>query len=402
MRVLHLFDGRSTSAKPLTLGGAPMRLAMLADTWGRLGEIEQELLLVGGAAVARQARSQELTPFARIPGGGLGVLAVRAALGRHRRAPATAALHETGHDVVHAWSPAMVTVAAMLLPSTPRLLTATDVPSSATAKWVRVLTRDGPGRTVVLAASASIRRAYLRAGVDESAAHLVRPGVDMSRIELTRRDALRRGWGLDTNGPTTVLATLADHPRDVPAWRMLRLATQAVHHPRWPRERKMLVLLHPDQPGAVDAVHECAQWHPNLTATIETKVEPWRLLSGSDIGIALESAPTLCLGWAMAAGLPILATATYPVCEILEDRHSAMLVKPGDASAMASKLVEAALDRATAWTLRDTCRHEAYSYFPRTRYCETIARVYAQIADDQPVDVPEPTVTGGLRFHGRS
>ncbi|MCC7203884.1 MAG: hypothetical protein IT441_02305 [Phycisphaeraceae bacterium] len=401
MRVLHLFDGRSSAADPNAVGGSALRLAMLADTWGRLGEIEQELLLVGNAAVARQAISLGLTPFARVAGGGMSVLSVRAALGRHRRAAATTAMRDTMYDVVHAWSPTMLTVAAMLLPSTPRLLTATGVPPSATAKWVRVLTRDGPGRTVVLAASASVRRQYLTAGLDASAVHVVRPGVDMSRIDLARRDALRQRWGLQVNESATVVATLADHPERMPAWAMLRLAIRAIHHAGWPHEKKLLLLLHPDQPGAASGVNQCAQWHANLYGMIETKArEPWEVLSGIDAGVAIEPAPTLCLGWAMAAGSPILATATYPVCEFLEDHHSALLVKPGDDSALVSKLLELSLDATTTWKLRDTCRHEAYSYFSRSRYVQAIGRIYAQIVSNQRIGVPEPAMTGGLRFHG--
>lgn len=401
MRVLHLFDGRSSAADPNAVGGAALRLAMLADAWGRLGEIEQELLLVGNAAVAREAIALGLTPFDRVVGGGLSVLAVRAALGRHRRASATAAIRDDGYDVVHAWSPGMLTVAAMLLPSTPRLLTATDVPTLTTAKWVRVLTRDAPGRTVVLAASASIRRQYMTAGLDASAVHVVRPGVDMSRIDLARRDALRQGWGLHPGEQATVMAMLADHPERVSAWEMLRLAIRAIHHPRWPHERKLLLLLHPDQPEAARSLNQCAQWHANLFATIETKAsEPWAVLSGTDVAIAIEPSPALCLGWAMAAGSSILATATYPVCEILEDHHSALLAKPGDDVALVSKLLELTLDSTTAWKLRDICRHEAYSYFPRSRYVQTIGLIYAQTVSSQPIDMREPAMTGGLRFHG--
>jgi len=58
-------------------------------------------------------------------------------------------------------------------------------------------------------------------------------------------------------------------------------------------------------------------------------------------------------------------------------------------------------DPQLAWKLRDTARHEAYSFFSRQRYGQSLQTVYQQVVAGEPVEIPPMEVTGGLRFAGR-
>ena len=121
--------------------------------------------------------------------------------------------------------------------------------------------------------------------------------------------------------------------------------------------------------------------------------------------MALVTGPSsggLSLLWAMASNVPIIGDASYAVSEMVEDRHSALLAKPGDSRLLAQRVRLLLDDAQLAWKLRDSARHEAFSYFSRQRYCNSIAAVYEQVVTHQPIEVPPLPVTGGLRFAGRA
>ena len=88
--------------------------------------------------------------------------------------------------------------------------------------------------------------------------------------------------------------------------------------------------------------------------------------------------------------------------EIVEDRHSALLAKPGPLHPLAHRITQLLEDPHLAWKLRDTARHEAYSFFSRQRYCQSIQTVYEQLETGAPIEVPQLEATGGLRFAGRA
>jgi glycosyltransferase involved in cell wall biosynthesis len=129
---------------------------------------------------------------------------------------------------------------------------------------------------------------------------------------------------------------------------------------------------------------------------------PWRTLPACDVALAMGDAGAgLSMLWAMAAGVPIIAEARYATSEIIEDRHSALLTRPGKTPAIAERLTQLLADRQLAWKIRDAARNEAYSYFSRQRYCQSLTTVYESFAAGNPIEIPPMEPTGGLRFMGR-
>ena len=130
---------------------------------------------------------------------------------------------------------------------------------------------------------------------------------------------------------------------------------------------------------------------------------PWEVLPGCDVVLAHgPRAGGLSLLWGMAANVAIVSEATYAISEVLEDRHSALLAMPGQRNALANRIERILKNKHLAWQLRDTARHEAYSFFSRQRYCQSIGGIYEQMVDGRDVQVPPLEVTGGLRFSGRA
>ncbi|MDX1683181.1 MAG: glycosyltransferase, partial [Phycisphaeraceae bacterium] len=199
MRLLHLIDDRAP-------GPGCVHLAMLSDGLGRLPDIEATVALIGGDRL-RQAASAvgiqpDLTLSAPFGGGPFAWPALRHHL-RRLGGP-------DRYDLVHAWTPSALKLAATLLPDTPRLLTVSRLVDDHSARRLRAIIDGSRGRTHVLAGSNTVRRSLCSRGVPEDAVDVLRPGLDFGRVQAGRRDDLREAWNI---GPDhRVVAVLGDDP----------------------------------------------------------------------------------------------------------------------------------------------------------------------------------------------
>ena len=396
MHVLHLIDGASAQACATTL-------AMLADAMGRLGDIRQSVVLLGGEPLTRMARDVGVEPIKT-----LGVPNTSAPLGLfgfQHYVRATGLRDMVTH--VHCWSIGAFSLASFVFRDRDRLLTLTSEPAPGYVRWLRVLCgeRGGQrGRPVVLPISSTIRRAVLSGGVPEGLVHVLRPGIDHSRIVFGDREPFRSQWRI-TDANHKVIALLSDPPATADAIESLLAVEMAqLAHDDHNEAGPISLLVHPRQRALVRAKVRMRETLLPHRLILDDRVEqPWRVLPGCDL--ALAPAPHgggLSLLWAMAANVPIVAGATYAVSEIIEDRHSALLTKPGQTHAMGHRITQCLADERLTWKLRDTARHEAFSFFSRQRYCQSMQTVYEQLASGTPVEVPDLEITGGLRFTGRA
>jgi glycosyltransferase involved in cell wall biosynthesis len=109
---------------------------------------------------------------------------------------------------------------------------------------------------------------------------------------------------------------------------------------------------------------------------------------------ATDPVPTLPVAVCMASGLPIVATATYTVSELLEDRHSALMLSKATARSLGQRVLDLWIDPRQTASIRDTARTEAYEFFSQSRFVNQYRQVYRQIAGGQPVSIDEPSSTG--------
>lgn len=389
MRVLHLIDGHSPQASATTL-------AMLADAQDRLKDCEQSIVLLGGEALGHAARHAGIrrarriaVPFGRAP---LGWLAMHARIRRGDLANV---------DVIHCWSLGAFTLATTLFCRTPRLLTLTTIPDKREIHWLAAACREAGAGVAILTTSATIRREAISGGVPEPAVHVLRPSIDMARMDHHGRDARRQSWELsDPNA--AVVALLSDPPRAADAM-SAALAVSLAITAAGNAGRRIHLLVHPDQRNRVRAATRFVPLgrHDAVIADHDAAC-PWRTLPACDVALAMGDAGAgLSMLWAMAAGVPIIAEARYATSEIIEDRHSALLTRPGKTPAIAERLTQLLADRQLAWKIRDAARNEAYSYFSRQRYCQSLTTVYESFAAGNPIEIPPMEPTGGLRFMGR-
>lgn len=394
MRILHLLDAASPQARGTTL-------AFIATSFGRLGHIEQHALLLGPASLRRAAIACGLGPDNVVSRPVLGGSAVLGAL------TARLAIRDLGaFDAVHCWSLGTFTLASLLMRRLPRLLTLTLTPTQRECHWLRMVISETPseqGGATVLPISSTIRRVLLSAGVAEACVHVLRPGIDMSKIVTASRDALRKKWGVDRPNHHAA-ALLGDPPEATDALTALMgvgLAEEGYRRGDIPYSK---IIGHPDQlnRARTETFERGLNKAPRLVQE-PLITRPWEMLAACDYALALgPHAGGLSLLWAMAANVPIIGHATYAVSEIVEDHHSALLVKVGEPRMISHRVCELIADKHLAWKLRDSARHEAYSFFSRQRYCQSLQRVYEQTIERRPIEIPAMEATGGLRFTGRA
>jgi glycosyltransferase involved in cell wall biosynthesis len=287
-------------------------------------------------------------------------------------------------DVVHAWSLAAAQTAVLARGTArrpPVVMTCWDpYLSQRDARWVALLERTG--QVTVLCHAQHVQRRWLEHGLTAARSAVVRPGVDFGQLNRHRRDpAVASALGLK-RGQRVVLLPPSASPRGGHLFG-LWVATAAQYlHPE-------LRLLIPGSSPEADRVRRRAQRLPNA-ACVHMTGEDFgyeTLLNWADAVLvpASEDISTTPLAWAMAAGVPIVACATYATSELLASGVNSLLVKPGEPMVMARKLLSALGEDREARRLGEVARGQAFEAFSMTRYVEQVRKAWDDLAAGRPV-----------------
>ena len=318
-----------------------------------------------------------------------------------RRLPNAVAEIRKGHpfraDVVHAWGMKSLTT-AVLGARSPVVYSPTSFPTARGAGWLRAVMAYRDVHAVC--STATQRRVLVERGVPIGRCHLIRPGVDFARVRRRRDPELRRRLGFSESDYVVLAAGESTRPsaHGTAVW---AVSIANFVDPRF----KLLIWGRGVRAEA--AVRRAQSLGGGLLAAAETalgrSIEFEELLPAADAVLvtARGPVPTLPIAVCMAAALPIVSTVTYTVAELLEDRHTAVMVPRPSARLIARKLLDLRDDSRTQWSIADMARTEAYEYFSSTRFREQFRALYQQAAAGQKVDVPEPAPGAGRRFHGR-
>jgi D-inositol-3-phosphate glycosyltransferase len=94
--------------------------------------------------------------------------------------------------------------------------------------------------------------------------------------------------------------------------------------------------------------------------------------------------PTLPIATVMASGVPIISTVTYMLSELLEDRHTALLVSSRSPRSLVQRVQDLRADPALATKIAQTARAEAYEHFSMTKMLDEYRRLFALEASEMP------------------
>jgi len=308
---------------------------------------------------------------------------------RHRR---------SDFDLVHAWGGTALAAAA-LGTRVPVVYSPGDQPAPREVRWLRAI--ESARDLQVVASSDTMRRACVTRGLAVERCHLIRPGVEFARINRRRDVSLRATLGFGTDD--YILLACGESTR--PAAHQLGVWAASILHVLDPRYRLLLWGRGPLAEQAERLSHRTQQ--PHLTSNAERKLKRAvrfeELLAAADAVLvtATGPVPTLPIAICMAAGLPIVALVTATVSELLEDRHTCLMVGKPAPRLVAQRVLDLRQDTGLQWSIADLARTEAYEYFSMSRFLNQHRTLYRQVAARETVAIPPQSPGAGLRFHGR-
>ena len=315
-------------------------------------------------------------------------------------ATAAAMLRRAGEpfDVVHAFGTAALTVAAFGTRG-PIVFSPSNETKSRAIRWLRAVM--SYRRVEVICPTVTMHRTLVQRGVPIERCHLVRPGVEFSRVKRRRDPVLRNLLGL--SDADHVFLAAGESTRGA-AHRDALWATSILHvgDPKykilvWGRGEARASVTHFGRNVMPDAIRIAEQ-------RLGRRVEFEELLPAADMVLVTSrggTVATLPIAICMAAALPVVATVTPTVSELLEDRHTALMLAPGRPRWIARRVLDLLEDPSSQWSLADVARTEAYEYFAFTRFANQVRSVYRQVVDSDRVVVEQPTPGVAARFHAR-
>lgn len=301
------------------------------------------------------------------------------------------------YDLIHAFSERAFAAAVMV--GGKIIYSPTRFPAQQQMRWVRAAM--GYRDIQLICPTQTMHRRYVECGIPVERCHLIRPGVQFGKVNRRRNNDLRSRLGFSTDDHVILACGESTHAAN----HQLTLWAASILH-MMNAKYKLLLWGRGEGIGKVRTFNRrCLR--PEQSASAEqalgARVEFEQLLPAADSMLVTASGPvsTLPIAIGMAAALPIVSTVTPTVCELLEDRHNALLTPSTKPRVIAQKLLESLEDRSLQWRISDMARTEAYEHFPQTRCISQYRALYDQVSAGAPVKIPQPQPGAGSRFHGR-
>ena len=216
----------------------------------------------------------------------------------------------------------------------------------------------------VFTPSAYLRELALSWGVDAARVSVL-PNPAPPLPALPPRDELRRSFAID--GPTLAFAGR------LTAQKSLRVALEAVA--AVDGVALLIVGEGDERPGLERDIHELGLDGRVRLLGAQPRARVVELFSAADASIlssSWENFPHTVVE-ALAAGTPVLATATGGVAEVVHDGENGLLVPVGDSTALAEAIRRYFADAELQRRLRDAARESVAAYAP--------ARVFAELEE---------------------
>lgn len=275
-------------------------------------------------------------------------------------------------DLIHAWD--RTALIAALGAALPTVFSPAAPLTSRDAGWLRLA---APRQSVHLIAATEAQRAdWERWGAAALRCHVIPPAVDRRRLPPKRNDWLREQLGLAHDdyvilapGETT---SASGHRMAVWATSILHVLDDRYRLLLWGRGR--------DLHRASSLAGRLAQRRLLVIAErqLGRSIEFEELLGVADCAMvaARHDIPMLPILQCMAAGLPIVASQSPMVLELLQNDQAALLVKDGTPRGLASSILLLREDPALARRVSQLAAGEAAARFSPAPFISRIRQVY--------------------------
>jgi hypothetical protein len=174
----------------------------------------------------------------------------------------------------------------------------------------------------------------------------------LSEVQTASREALRRQWGLVDDRATVVLP-VGGHVSEMDAMTAMLAVGLAAE-----TARSIRLLIHPQAFGIDRARRMAAACGRDGVLLMDAVAgRPWEAAGAVDMALALGDGPGL--GWAMAAGLPIVGRAG-DLSHRLTDGTTALLSATTSPGALAQRIIELVDDPVRARQLGEAARQQVH------------------------------------------
>lgn len=274
--------------------------------------------------------------------------------------------------LVHAWGvEAAATCASYTSNGVPLVLTLQSPGATPeAARWIRSF----PSGAVVVAGSQYLQSRLLTVGLPPDRVVVLRGAVDFGAINKARRENVRdRVVG---HAKPVVLLPGPASRADGQQWAVWAAGIVQFLYPgmrvllpydsresrrlvRWVRtmRREHLIIRAGDN----------LSW-PELVACADVFLQP-----------ATNEVCVDPIAHAMAAGIPIVASAVRSIAELIADKHNGLLVKDADPRRVAARLLTAIEDAPLVRQVTDTARGQAFEVFGARAFADNYRRLYDNV-----------------------
>jgi len=222
----------------------------------------------------------------------------------------------------------------------------------------------------VVCDTATKMRQLAEGGTDPGSCALARPGVDFSRVRPVRDQSLREALGFADEH--IVGLALGQSCCERAMW------TGGILHELDGRFRMLIWAEGRALDGAAAAVRRLGTGAFVRIVNGADGRDFESMLAAADYALlaAAEDVAPLPVCMCMAGGLPLAAPAAPAVCELLEDRHTALLAGGNTPADLAGRVLAAMEDKELRRRIAQCARSEAYAHFRLTAYLDTMRSLY--------------------------
>jgi glycosyltransferase involved in cell wall biosynthesis len=289
-------------------------------------------------------------------------------------------------DVIHAWGPDAAAVACMVVPSSTRISWSVFDPLTALQHRKLLTTLSTERLAAVICASQTVERRFVECGIQKSKCVIIRPGIDFARINNAQSGLLRAQVGIRAGERMIIMPPLQhdDAGEDdifsaVTMCRYLDDQIRLVIPGKSTRQRQ-----------TVDRARRLLFDH--FVVDPPDSIPTEELIAVADLLVAAPKRDTssTAIAWAMAASVPVVATAVYSNAEMLAHKVNCRLVKPAEGRFMALALVPHLAVGDEAAKMADAARGQAFQVFGLRRCMDQHLKLYQNLMTDA---LPEEGIT---------
>lgn len=294
-------------------------------------------------------------------------------------------LRGCGPEVIHAWSARSLTrTAAVWGGRVPLIVTAADqIEADHIHDWWRT---GHSGRFRVVCGGPSTRRHLLdRWQMPAHLAVFIPPGIGMSESSPSARRALRERLAL----PESAVVLVTSSPPSRPGGQFQAVWAAGILRQVWPDVHLVVPGRSREQARIrrlIDTIY-C----PEVFTLVGDSLSPAEVLALADCLVfpATGDVGSLWPAWAMAAGVPVFASAISPAADWIIHQRTGFLCPSGKPHALASLIHETLRSQETVSSCVATAQRQARRLFDLPRCAESHLALYRHLATGGDVPLPQ-------------